>query len=82
MAQLVNKSRGIKTERIPCKNARLQAQILVFPTRRLLWINSYFPNDPLTINYDDQELIDTLLEIENILDTSNFEDCILQGDLN
>ena len=82
IAQFSRKSIKIKTERIKTKNFRLQAQILVFPNTRLLWINSYLPNDPRTIAFNDNELLEVLQEVEMILDSSDFDDCIWQGDMN
>ena len=79
LAQL---SLKISNTRIKTSRFRVQAQILEFPTTRLLWINTYFPNDPMTLILDDKELIEVLGEIENILDSNDFDDCILQGDLN
>ena len=79
---MYRKNLKIKVERIKTKSFRIQAQILEFPSTRLLWINSYLPNDPLTIIFDDQELNDVLTEIENILDTNDFDDLLWQGDLN
>ena len=53
-----------------------------FPNSRLLWINSYLPNDPLTVNFDDTELTDVLAEVEQIMDKTDFDDIIWNGDLN
>ena len=44
-----------------------------------MWINCYFPTDPLTINFDDQELKEVQDNIEYILDNNLFDDCILGG---
>ena len=66
----------IESERISTKSDRIQAQILVFPAIRVLWINTYLPNDPLTIEFDDNELLNVLHEVESIFDTHNFDDCI------
>ena len=72
----------MENKRIKSDNFRIQAQILEFPTTSLLWIIAYLPNDPMTILYDDRELTEILGEIEDILDSNDFDDCILQGDLN
>jgi hypothetical protein len=72
----------VKSQRIVTKSFRIQAQILHFPTTKLLWINSYLPDDPGTINYDDFELMEILTEVENIMDTSDFDDVCWLGDLN
>ena len=82
LAQLTSKRLQVKSQRISTKNFRIQAQVLHFPTTKLLWINSYLPNDPQTINFDDHELLETLAEIENIMDTSDYDDVCWLGDLN
>ena len=82
IAQFSRKSIQVKMERIKTKSFRLQAQVLVFPNTRLLWINSYLPNDPRTIAFNDIELLEVLQEVEVILDTIDFDDCIWQGDMN
>ena len=46
------------------------------------WINCYFPTDPQTLQFDDQELLTVLEELENVLDNNIYDDCILGGDLN
>ena len=40
------------------------------------------PTDPQTVNYDEADLITVLNEIENILDNSSFDDCIIGRDFN
>ena len=45
LTQLSNKSLKLKSERIKTEHFRIQAQILIFPTTRILWINIYLPND-------------------------------------
>ena len=47
---------------------RLQAIIIKNGNSRLLLINSYFPTDPLTIRFDDAELIETLEYLKKIFD--------------
>ena len=82
LAQLSYKTLDIKKERIPTKHWRLQAQILHINTYKIIWFNCYFPTDPQSLQFDDQELSIVLDEIENILDSSVFDDCILGGDFN
>ena len=48
----------------------------------MLWLNCYFPTDPHSIVYDDQELNIILDEIERILYNNVYDDCIVGGDLN
>ena len=57
-------------------------EVLNFPTSRILWINTYLPTDPQTLNFDESELIDVLNEVENIMDETHFNDVIWNGDLN
>ena len=82
LTQLSSKSVDVQKNRISSKNNRLQAQILNFPTARILWMNSYLPNDPQTAEFDDSELIEVLGEIENIISTAKFDDIVWTGDLN
>ena len=60
IAQLSKKSIKVKHERVRTKSFRIQAQVLHFPTTRLLWINSYLPTDPRTLRFNDEELIEVL----------------------
>ena len=82
LTQLSCKSVDVKKDRVSTKNYRIQAQILNFPTARIMWINSYLPTDPLTVDFDDAELLEVLGEIESILSTAKFDDVVWNGDLN
>ena len=82
LAQLSLKKVDVKKDRVGTKNWRVQAPVLNFPTSRLLWINTYLPTDPHTVNFDESELLDVLNEIEDIMDENDFNDVILNGDLN
>ena len=82
LAQLCNKNLNIKVKNIQTENFRIQAQILDFPSSKLLWLNAYFPTDPQTINFDDTELLQTLRDIEKVMDEAQYDDVILGGDLN
>ena len=82
IAQLSNKKYKIKTVRIPTKNFRLQAQILHFPNQVILWMNAYFPTDPQTISFNDEELSSLLKEAESIMDCSEFDHILWAGDFN
>ena len=82
MAEISAKHLDIKKERIKTKSWRIQAQILHIDNYRVMWINCYLPTDPRTIQYNDAELLVVLAEIESILDSSSFDDCVLGGDLN
>ena len=82
LAQLSLKNINIRKDRVMTKSWRIQAQVLNLPTSRLLWINTYLPTDPRTINFDDGELLDVLNEVESIMDETNFDDIVWNGDLN
>ena len=58
----------IKVDRITTKNFRIQAQLMNFPTSRLLWMNTYFPTDPGGNNFDEAGLMEVLNEIEEVFD--------------
>ena len=82
IAQLSKKTLGVRKDRIVTKNPRIQAQILNFEGSRLLWLNCYLPNDPLTVEFDETNLLAVLSEVEQILDNTQFDDVLWCGDLN
>ena len=83
LAQLSDKNLAIKKDRVQTKNFRIQAQVLNFPKSRLLWLNTYLPTDPMTVNdFYESELVSVLSEVEMILDKTMFDDCVWAGDLN
>ena len=82
LAQLSNAMLNIKTERIKSNIFRLQAQVLTFPNIKLLWINTYFPTDPRTQNFNDDELMSVLREAEHIMDNNEYDHVLWGGDLN
>ena len=82
LAQLSMKKIDILKDRVVTKSWRIQAQILKFPNSRLLWINTYLPTDPLTVQFDDSELVEVLSEVETIMDSADFDDVLWNGDLN
>ena len=59
-SQLAKKVLKINNTRIKTSSFRIKAQILYFPTTRLLWINTYFPNNPITSILFDKELTEVL----------------------
>ena len=68
--------------KIQCDNFRIQATKFEFPSGPLLVINSYFPCDPRTINFDDTELLTLLSSIHNVIVGSGCRNIWLAGDLN
>ena len=76
LAQLVRKNLNIKMKNLKVENFRIQGQVLEFPSCRLLWLNVYFPTDPLTENFDDEELQQVLRDIEKIMDEAEYDDVI------
>jgi len=66
----------------PCDNYRIQAAKFKLPECEFLIINSYFPCNPLTENFDDSELINVLADIKYLIRKSGFHTALLAGDLN
>ena len=69
LAQLQSSKLQLKTKRITSNNPRIQAQVLQFPNISLLWVNTYFPTDPQTNLFKDNELREVLRDMETIMDT-------------
>ena len=67
---------------IKCENYRLQATRFDFPSGPLLVLNTYFPCDPRTRNFDDTELIKLLTDIQTVVLQSHVQNILLAGDLN
>ena len=83
LAQLSSKYLKINKKRVPTKSYRVQAQVLQFPTTRVLWLNTYSPTDPQLVgHYDDRDLQELLSEVEEILTNELFDDVIWGSDLN
>ena len=82
LAQFSLKNVDIFKDRLVTKNWRIQAQVLKFPKSRLLWINTYLPTDPLTVQFDDSELLAVLNEVESTMENNEFDDILWNGDLN
>ena len=82
IAQMSKKTLAIRKDRIITRNPRVQAQILNFEKSRLIWINSYLPNDPLTVEFNEVELLGVLTEVERVLDSCQYDDVLWAGDLN
>ena len=61
---------------------RIQAAILDTNGAKILIINSYFPIDPKTLRFNDEELLETFAAIDKILEENNFSEICWGGDLN
>ena len=82
LAQLCMKDLDVKKTRVATTGFRVQAQVIHLPTSRVLWLNTYLPTDPQLQNYDDQELQGVLLEVRNILESSQYDHIIWGSGLN
>ena len=85
LAQLCNKSVDLKCDKVSTSNNRLQCQIIELPSNiKIFWCNVYFPVDTGASreSFDETELVTVLTELENLMDQSSFDHCILGGDLN
>ena len=61
---------------------RIQAIIINTMKSKILVINSYFPTDPKTRDFDTAELISTLKTVNDIITSNEFDHLIWAGDLN
>ena len=61
---------------------RIQALTISLSSSTILLINSYFPTDPKTDNFNEDDLSDTLNVITSILDKNLFNFVLLLGDIN
>ena len=81
IAQLRKKNLNLKVDRVMTKSYRIQAQIIDFSNSRLFWLNTYFATDPGG-NFDETEVVELLAEIEDIMDRSEYDDVLWNGDMN
>ena len=82
IAQLSRSNIAIRKDRVMCNSNRIQAQVLNFSATRLLWLNAYLPTDSQTAGYDEAELLEVLAQIEAVLDTTEYDDVLICGDMN
>ena len=82
IAQLSKSDVAVRKDRVMSNSKRIQAQVLNFPSSRLLWINAYLPTDPRTIVFDETELLAVLGDIEAVLDNTHYDDVLISGDMN
>ena len=68
--------------RIKCENYRLQATKFNFPNTELLILNTYFPCDPRTSNFNDAELLRLLSDTQAIIQQAISTNVWVAGDLN
>ena len=61
---------------------RIQAVKISLPSSTILLINSYFPTDPKTNNFNEDDLQETLQVITNVIDKNHFNSVLLLGDIN
>ena len=81
LATLWNKSLTKYVSKVKCSSYRLQATKFSFPSGSLLILNTYFPCDPRTINFDDEELLALLNEIKQIMMAESCECNLILGDI-
>ena len=82
LGQLSRRKLAVQKNRVSSNGFRIQAQVLIMLTSRILWINSYLPNDPQLQQYDDAELLEFLEQIRCITETAEYDDIIWGSDLN
>ena len=82
LLQLASKQISTERNRIETKSPRLQAQILTFSNCKLLWINGYLPCDPQKQDFDDTELLNTLKEVEKLIENNPNCEILWAADMN
>jgi len=82
LAQLISYKYKVKVSRVATKSFTLQAQFLQLQNVSILWINSHSPTDPQTVNFDDNQLLELLGEVEKIMDTEEYDHVMWNGDIN
>ena len=55
---------------------RTQAITLKIGSSKILLINSYFPTDPGTVNFEENELIETLHSVREVIEENDFDQCV------
>ena len=71
-----------KTKDVSPSSDRIQAITLKDGCRNILILNTYFPTDPRSDNFDDTELLLLLSDISNIIERSQCDQIIWTGDMN
>ena len=82
LVQLALRDRAVARARLATKSPRLQAQVLTFPTCKILWLNGYMPCDPQLQTFEDTELLATLAEVESLITENNNCEVVWAADLN
>ena len=82
LATLWSKNLTKYVSRIKCNNFRIQATKFSLPDGALLLINTYFPGDPRTNNFDDAELLTLLSGIQQAIQDGECNNVLVAGDLN
>ena len=82
LAQLALRSTAVPRARVATQSPRLQAQLLTFPTCKVLWLNGYMPCDPQLDTFDDTELLTTLGEVESLVAVNTDCEVVFAGDFN
>ena len=82
LAQLSLKSTAVARARVATKSPRLQAQTLTFLICKVLWVNGYMPCDPQLQTFDDNELVTTLGDMENLVTSNTDCEFVWAADMN
>ena len=82
LATLWDKCLTKYVSQIKCSSTRLQATKFDFPSGSLLILNTYFPCDPRTNNFNEDELLKLLAEIKMVMNSQACFFNLVLGDLN
>ena len=82
LATLWDKSLTKYVSQVKCSSVRLQVTRFNLPTASLLLLNTYFPCDQRTDNFNDGELLELLAEIKQTMHSQSCTHFLVLGDLN
>ena len=72
-----------KVKDVSPNTSRVQAMVLDTDSEKLMIINTYFPQDPKTVTYElDSDMEDALAVIENMMDSYQCNNVLINGNLN
>ena len=72
-----------RKDRVLTRCFRIQAQVINVCNKKILWINTYLPTDPQTIEaFDPTALNEVLVEVETIINSVSHTEIVWAGDLN
>ena len=81
LLQLSRKQLQVSKQKVICCSPRIQAQRITLSSFKILWLNTYMPCDVQSQNQDNQELIETLSEVESTINKHSDCEILWSGDM-